>query len=114
MGGKYPTKFSSQPSARPDYIPPNINLNGKQHKVFYKGGGYGYYAGSVWSPYSPFTDPFMAARLMGMSGYYYGPRPGLSFMAMFGMGIFLYLLFVVFRSFVASMGQGQNRFKTFR
>ena len=110
---KYPTKFSTKPGKRPDYIPPTITTNGKRHNISYRNGGYGYYAGSIWRPYSPFADPFMAARLMAMGGYYYGPRPGLSLMALLGMGITLFSLVVILRSFVAAMGQGKQKFNTF-
>jgi hypothetical protein len=105
---KYPTKFGSKPATRPDYIPASFKADGKSYNVGYRNGGYGYMAGSMWRPYSPFSDPFMAARLMGMGGYYYGPRPGLSFMAVMGMGITLFALFVILKSFVASMGSGQG------
>ncbi len=108
-GSKYPTKFSSQPAIRPDYIPPNITLKGNRHKVFYRNGGYGYFIGSAWFLYSPLNDDREARRLMAGQGYYYGPRPGLSFMSILGMGMTLFLLLTILKSFVASMGQGQGR-----
>jgi hypothetical protein len=110
---KYPTKFSSKPGTRPDHIPSNITKDGKRYNVSYNNGGYGYYTGSIWRPYSPFSDPFMAARLMTMGGYYYGPRPGLSFMALLGMGLTLFSLIVILKSVAESMGQGTRKFNTF-
>jgi hypothetical protein len=107
---KYPTTFTTKPNVRPGYIPPTVTSNGKKHNVSYRNGGYGYYAGSVWRPYSPFTDPLMAASLMSMGGYYYGPRPGLSFMAILGMGMTLFFLVTVLKSFAAAAGQGRGKF----
>ena len=111
---KYPTKFSSQPSIRPDYIPPNITLKGNRHKVFYRNGGYGYFIGSAWFLYSPLNDNREAEKLMAGQGYYYGPRPGLSFMSILGMGMTLFLLVTILKSFVASMGQGRRQFTNFK
>jgi hypothetical protein len=111
-GSQYPTKFASKPGKRPDYIPSSTTLKGKQYNVSYANGGYGYYAGSVWRPYSPFGDPFMAASLMGMHGYYYGPRPGLSVMSMLGMGFTLYALLVVLRSVAGGLGAGPRKFSS--
>ena len=112
---KYPTKFSSQPKVRPGHIPPNISINGKKHKVFYQDGGYGYYTGAIWRPYSPFADPLMAAGLMAASGYYYGPRPGLSFMSLIGMVMTLFLCVVVLKSVFASRGTaGTDKFNIFK
>ena len=110
---KYPTKFGSKPSTRPDYIPSTITTDGKRYNVSYRNGGYGYYAGSSWRPYSPFADPLMAASLMAMGGYYYGSRPGLSLMALLGMGITFFSLVVILKSFVAAAGQGKQKFNTF-
>ncbi len=109
---KYPTKFSTRPGTRPDHIPSSITTGGKKYNVTYRNGGYGYLTGSVWRPYSPFADPFMAARLMAMGGYYYGPRPGLSFMAILGIGITLLLLVNMLKTFAA---QGtRKKFQSFK
>ncbi len=112
-GSQYPTKFSSQPGIRPDYIPPNITKKGKRHKVFYRNGGYGYLIGATWFLYSPFDDDREAEKLMAGKGYYYGPKPGLSFMSILGMGITLFLLLIILKSFVAALGQGAGKFKNF-
>jgi len=113
-GSQYPTKFSSQPGIRPDYIPPNITLKGKRHKVFYRNGGYGYFIGSAWLLYSPLDDDRKAEKLMARQGYYYGPKPELSFMSILGMGMTLFLLLTILKSFVASMGQGRRQFPNFK
>jgi hypothetical protein len=109
---KYPTKFSSQPSVRPSYVPQNITLKGKQHKISYRNGGYGYYIGSTWLLYSVLNDDHKTEKLMAENGYYYGPRPGLSFMSILGMGITLFLLMNMLKS-VASKGT-TRQFKTFK
>lgn len=111
---KYPTRFKSKPGTRPDHIPSSVTLNGKSHNIAFRNGGYGYYAGSAWHPYSPFADPLMAASLMARGGYYYGPRPGLSFMAILGMGFTLFSLMIILKAFAASLGQGPGKFKTFK
>ena len=113
-GSQYPTKFSSQPGIRPDYIPPNITLKGNRHKIFYRNGGYGYFIGSAWFLYSPFDDDREAEKLMAEKGYYYGPKPGLSFMSILGMGMTLFLLLTILKSFAASMGQGRRQFPNFK
>lgn len=110
---KYPTKFSSQPSVRPSYIPPNITYKGKQHKVFYRNGGYGYFIGAAWLLYSPFDDDDESERLMAENGYYYGPKPGLSLMAFLGMGITLFALMIILKSFASTLKQGPGKFKSF-
>ncbi len=109
---KYPTKFSSQPSVRPGYIPSNITVKGKQHNVLYRNGGYGYYIGSTWLLYSVLNDDDEAEKRMAENGYYYGRRPGLSFMSMLGMGIALLLLMNMLKV-VASKGT-TRQIKTFK
>ena len=48
---------------------------------------------------------------MAEQGYYYGPKPGLSFMSLLGMGITLFLLLTILKSFAASMGQAEDNFQ---
>jgi len=103
---KYPAQFSSRPAVRPDYIRPNISVKGKKYKVFYRKGGYGYYIGPLWYLYSPFDDDFEADELMAENDYYYGSKPGLSFMAVLGIGITLFLLMNMLKSF-ATKGKRQ-------
>lgn len=109
---KYPTKFSSKPSVRPSYVPSNITFKGQQHNVIYRNGGYGYYIGSTWLLYSVLNDDRNTERLMAENGYYYGRKPGLSFMSMLGMGITLLLLVNMLKS-VASIGT-TRQLKTFK
>ncbi len=109
---KYPTKFTSQPSVRPGYIPSNITTKGNRHKVVYRNGGYGYYMGAMWLFYDPFDDDDETDELMAENGYYYGPKPGLSFMAILGIGITIFLLLNLLKTFAV---QGKRQpFKTYK
>lgn len=104
---KYPTKFSSKPSVRPKYIPASIKKQGKPQKVIYRNGGYGYFLGSMWFLYDPFDDDDEIEKLMAENGYYYGPKPSLSFMAILGMGITLLLVMNLLKSFAVQANKRQ-------
>jgi hypothetical protein len=70
---KYPTKFASEPVSRPSYVPKTTIVNGSTHTIIYDRGhgGYGYFIGPVWYPYSPMYDVAMVSMLMANSGPHY-------------------------------------------
>ena len=77
---QYPSRFASQPSARPAHIPQNTRVGGRNVNVAYNAGlgGYGYLHPTLgtWVLYSAMTDAAMLGVLMSRQGYYYGPGPG--------------------------------------
>jgi hypothetical protein len=75
---KYPTKFSSEPSVRPDYIPRTYSNGGSTYNIVYNSGfgGYGYYnALGAWIAYDIMTDAIMMNSLMHRHSYYYPSAP---------------------------------------
>lgn len=71
---KFPTKFSSEPKTRPDYIPNTYTSGGNTYNVVYNSnfGGYGYYNGlGAWIAYDVMTDALMMNALMARNSYYY-------------------------------------------
>ena len=83
--------------------------DGKSRQIVYRNGGYGYFLGSTWLFYSLLDDDDEMEELMEDEGFYYGPRPGISLMGIMGMGITLFALMVVLRSFVAAAGVGKRK-----
>lgn len=75
----YTNKFTSEPAARPTYIPTATNVGGKSVNIVYNSshGGYGYIHPSLgtWIMYDTLSDMAMASHLMHNHGYYYGPPP---------------------------------------
>jgi hypothetical protein len=99
---KYPTRFASEPKARPSYVPTTTVVNGQSHTVVYNSsyGGYGYYgAGGIWYHYSPLSDAIMLSALMSHSGYHYPVYTGggttVVSNGMSGFGIFMAVLIVL-------------------
>jgi hypothetical protein len=102
---QYPSKFSSQPTARPSHIPQSTRVNGQNYNVSYNRGlgGYGYSVGGRWILYSAMADVAMMSVLMNNRGYYYGARPGAYvggrssgfWTGLMVIGIFLAIYFVV-------------------
>jgi hypothetical protein len=75
---KYPNKFTSEPSTRPDYIPRTYSDGGSTYNIVYNNGfgGYGYYnALGVWMTYNIMTDAIMMNSLMHRHNYYYPSAP---------------------------------------
>lgn len=69
----YTTKFSSEPTARPNYVPNTYVYNNQSYNVIYDRsyGGYGYYVGSRWYYYDAFTDAVILSSLMNRHNYHY-------------------------------------------
>lgn len=75
---KYPTKFNSEPSVRPDYIPRTYSNGGSTYNIVYNSGfgGYGYYnALGAWIAYDIMSDALMMNSLMHRHSYYYPSAP---------------------------------------
>lgn len=75
---KYPTKFSSEPGSRPDYIPNTYSSGGRNYNIVYNAGfgGYGYYNGlGAWIAYDIMSDAIMMNSLMHRHSYYYPSAP---------------------------------------
>lgn len=71
---KYPSKFTTEPTVRPDYIPRTYSTGGNTYNVVYNAGfgGYGYYnALGAWIAYDVMTDAIMMGSLMHRHSYYY-------------------------------------------
>lgn len=75
----YNTKFSSEPSKRPDYIPMTTQIGGREVPVQYdsRQGGYGFLdTNGKWRTYEVIRDVAMLGLLMHRDNYAYGPPPG--------------------------------------
>jgi len=86
----YTSRFSTEPSARPDYIPRTTVYDNRNYNVIYDPiqRGYGYYIGSRWYWYDAFMDTVMLDSLMHRhyyctypagSGYGYATAPGYNY-----------------------------------
>lgn len=74
---KYPSKFDSKPTTRPDYIPQTTSVGGNTYNVTYNQqyGGYGYMGASGWSMFDVMTVAIVADAMFSSHSYAYGqPR----------------------------------------
>ena len=75
--GRFPSRFGSEPTSRPVYIPETVRLDGRNVRIAYNGalGGYGYLHPhlNTWVLYDAMSDPVMLDVLMLNNSYYYGP-----------------------------------------
>lgn len=89
---KYPSKYTTQPAARPSHIPATYN----GQSMMFHNGGYGTWSGGmgigVFSPYNTMTDMIMLNMLMSRNSYHYGGAPvivahrsGFSFLMLIGL-----------------------------
>ena len=78
--GQFPSRYATQPSARPSHIPQSTRVDGRNVNVTYNAGlgGYGYLHPTLgtWILYNAMTDAVMMSALMSRGGYYYGGAPG--------------------------------------
>ncbi len=78
--GQFPSRYTRQPSTRPNHIPQSTRVDGRNVNVTYNTGlgGYGYRHPTLgtWILYSAMTDAVMMSALMSRGGYYYGAAPG--------------------------------------
>lgn len=77
-GKQYGSSYKQKPSKRPEHIPQNTTVNGRQYPVNYNPsyGGYGYMGpGGGWVAYSVMRDMMMLSLLMDRHNYYYGAVP---------------------------------------
>jgi hypothetical protein len=75
---KYPTKFNSEPTVRPDYIPRTYSNGGSTYNIVYNSGfgGYGYYNTlGAWIAYDIMSDAMMMNSLMHHHNYHYPSAP---------------------------------------
>jgi hypothetical protein len=94
---KYPTKFNSEPSTRPDYIPRSTTVGGNTYNVTYNQshGGYGYMdALGTFIVYDMLTDAAFMNTQMRQYGYAYG-QPQVYHASGGGFGIIGILLTLV-------------------
>ncbi len=113
--GRYSSRFASEPSARPAYIPRSTVVDGRTVNVMYNPslGGYGYtdpFLGR-WVMYNAFTDAAMLGVLMSNQGYYWGAPPvylshGPGF---FTWAIILFVGFLFISSITRRMQGGRRR-----
>lgn len=78
ISANYPTKFSSKPATRPDYIPQSTSVGGNTYNISYNDryGGYGYMdALGTFMLYDMMTDQMFMNQQMRNYGYAYGPPP---------------------------------------
>ena len=78
-GKQYGSSYKQKPAKRPEHIPQNTSVNGRQYPVSYNRGygGYGYMGpGGGWVAYSVMRDMMMMSMLMDRHNYYYGDAPG--------------------------------------
>ncbi|MFA6508790.1 MAG: hypothetical protein WCT14_22015 [Treponemataceae bacterium] len=74
-GSQYGTKFASEPSARPAWIPQTSTIGGRNVNILYNPslGGYGYMDSlGRWMLYDAMADAVMMNSLMNRHDYYYG------------------------------------------
>ena len=74
-GSQYTSRFATEPSVRPSYIPQTYTYGGRHYTIIYNHsyGGYGYYDPSgAWMMYDMMADTVMMNQMMSMNGYYYG------------------------------------------
>ena len=70
---KYPTRFGSEPSARPSYIPDRTTVDGQNFDVSYnpRYGGYGYVRNGSWVMFDALRDIAILNMLMRQNAYVY-------------------------------------------
>jgi len=87
---KFSSKFTTEPSTRPAYIPPSTTVGGQNYTVVYSPGfgGYGYYMNGQWMMYDVMRDVAMTSALMHQNQYYYGAPPA-------SHGVLFYILMVL-------------------
>jgi hypothetical protein len=70
---EYPTRYETEPAARPSHIPGAVVVDNRRYTVVYDRGfgGYGYYVGSRWYDYDLFDDAVVLASVMHRRGYLY-------------------------------------------
>ena len=78
----YTSKFTSEPTTRPSYIPQTYSQGGVNHTIVYNqsGGGYGYWSGGgpgigSFLLYDMMSDQLMMNRMMDQRNYYVGSAP---------------------------------------
>ncbi|HUX13204.1 MAG TPA: hypothetical protein VMW87_09250 [Spirochaetia bacterium] len=113
--GRYSSRFSSDPAARPAYIPRSTVVDGRTVNVAYNAGlgGYGYIDPFLghWVMYNALTDAAMMGVLMSNQGYYWGAPPlyvshGPGF---FTWAIILFVGFMLVSSLMRTMQGGRRR-----
>lgn len=74
---KFNTKFESEPTTRPSYVPQSTKVNGNDYPVTYNQqyGGYGYNGPSGWNSYNPLMDMMILSALMDNDGYVVVQQP---------------------------------------
>ena len=110
QGGNYGSRFASEPSSRPAWIPGSTLAAGRSVSVLYNPalGGYGYVDPLLgrWVIYDALADAAMLELLMGRHGYWWGAPPlyvshGGGFV---GLSIALFLLFALVSAIAARTG----------
>ena len=96
------TKWNTEPSVRPSYVPRTYSDGGKNYNVGFNNGGYGY-----WGPSNTWValaagSMLMNSTMMANQGYYYGTRSHRG-----GFSLFPILLLVFF--VVAFSGKFRER-----
>lgn len=87
---KYPTTFTSQPTTRPSYIPATTTVGSASYNVDWNPTtrSYGYYSGSVFTPYDPIV-------VLGNSAYTsYASAPPVVVQSSSGHGVLIFFLVV--------------------
>lgn len=70
---KVQKEWDSKPAKRPDYVPERVTVNNRQVDVVFHSGGYGYYAGGVWTPLDYAVHMAVNDAMLMNYGYgYYG------------------------------------------
>ena len=104
---KYTTKFTSEPKAKPSYIPTSTTVGGKTVNVTYNqtNGGYGYIhpVTGAWMMYDVMSDMVMMNMLMSNHGYYIGTTPVQTVHQGSAFGAVLSFVIVLFTGFVLYM-----------
>jgi|GEM_PF-3162349 len=100
--GDYGSRFASEPSTRPSYIPNSATVGGRSVNIVYSPvlGGYGYIHPilGTWMLYDALSDAAMMNYAMSSRGYYWGAPPvyashGPSFMD-FALGVLAVMIIV--------------------
>jgi len=95
-GSTYTSKYNTEPSTRPDYIPKNTTYNNQSYTIIYNQPhrGYGYYVGSKWYYYNVMMDTMMLDSLMHRH-HYYGYPMGYTEVEGWGFATVLILVLVL-------------------
>jgi len=92
-------KWSSKPKKRPDYIPRNVSSGGRNNKVVYSNGRYGFWNGAgsfiaLTAANMLITDAMLSRRGYGYGGGYgggyYPPSGGIPFTGLIFFGLIIY------------------------